>query len=102
MTSCLLSCAMFKALHKWGLLLKERICSKGSKFFPVIADPPEKGGKNKNGRVASSGCVPIHLNPIALRMAKILNPIALRMAKTPQSFGHSECNRVKPDTMATS
>ena len=24
------------------------------------------------------------------------NPIALRMAKTPQSFGHSECNRVNP------
>ena len=24
-----------------------------------------------------------------------LNPIALRMVKTPQSFGHSECNRVK-------
>ena len=25
----------------------------------------------------------------------VFNPIALRMAKTPQSFGHSECNRVK-------
>ena len=24
-----------------------------------------------------------------------INPIALRMAKTPESFGHSECNRVK-------
>ena len=23
------------------------------------------------------------------------NPFALRMAKTPQSFGHSKCNRVK-------
>ena len=23
----------------------------------------------------------------------MFNPIALRMAKTPQSFGHSECNR---------
>ena len=26
-----------------------------------------------------------------------LNLIALRMTKTPQSFGHSECNRVKGD-----
>ena len=24
-----------------------------------------------------------------------VNPIALRSAKTPQSFGHSECSRVK-------
>ena len=24
-----------------------------------------------------------------------VNPTALRMTKTPQSFGHSECNRVK-------
>ena len=24
-----------------------------------------------------------------------LNPITIRKAKTPQSFGHSECNRVK-------
>ena len=24
-----------------------------------------------------------------------INPVALSMAKTPQSFGHSECNRVK-------
>ena len=46
-------------------------------------------------------------NPFALRMAKtpqsfghskcnrVFNPFALRMAKTPQSFGHSKCNRVK-------
>ena len=26
---------------------------------------------------------------------QIRNPTALRMAKTPQSFGHSKCNRVK-------
>ena len=28
-----------------------------------------------------------------------INPIALRMAKTPLSFGHSECNRVKVETI---
>ena len=26
---------------------------------------------------------------------RMLNPIALKMAKTPESFGHSECKRVK-------
>ena len=29
-----------------------------------------------------------------LKILHLINPIALRMAKTPQSFGHSECNRV--------
>ena len=50
----------------------------------------EKGGKNVNGKVASpnSICIFIHLNPVALRMAK-----------TPLSFGHSECNRVKARTI---
>ena len=28
---------------------------------------------------------------------RIFNPVALRTAKTPQSFGRSECNRVKID-----
>ena len=33
-----------------------------------------------------------------LRLKKFMNsnPIALRMAKTLWSFGHSECNRVRP------
>ena len=33
------------ALQKWNLLLKERICSYGSKFFPLSVDSTEKGGK---------------------------------------------------------
>ena len=41
------------SFQKMGLLLKERICSCRSKFFPLRVDPIEKGGKNKDGRVAS-------------------------------------------------
>ena len=42
----------------------------------------EIAGKIENGRVVPPD--PVHLNPIALRMAK-----------TPQSFGHSECSMVR-------
>ena len=35
-----------EALHKWGLLLKERIYSKGSKFSALKLITTEKGGKN--------------------------------------------------------
>ena len=40
----------------WGLLLKERICSYGSKFFLFKVRPIEKVGKKnkKNGTVAFS------------------------------------------------
>lgn len=32
-----------------------------------------------------------------LQHYSLFNPIALSMAKTPQSFGHSECNRIITD-----
>ena len=41
-------------------------------------------GRNEYGRAASSENLQVHLNPIALRMAR-----------PPKSFGHAECNRVK-------
>ena len=44
----------------------------------------KKDGKNKTGKVASSESLTSHLNPIALRKAKIA-----------YNFGLSECNRVK-------
>ena len=47
---------------KWGLLLKERICSSWSKFFSVRVDPTEMGGKNENDRVASPESILIYLN----------------------------------------
>ena len=50
-----------ESFQKMGLLLKERICSYRSKFFPLRVNPIEKGGKNKDGRVASPKSVPIHL-----------------------------------------
>ena len=31
------------SLKIWGLLLKERICSQGSKFFPLRVAPSEEG-----------------------------------------------------------
>ena len=41
-----------KGFPEWDLLLKQRIYSKGSKFFSLRVDP-EMEGKNENGRVAS-------------------------------------------------
>ena len=38
---------------KQGILLKERICSDGSKFFSLRVDPNEMVGKKENDRVAS-------------------------------------------------
>ena len=60
------------------LLQEEQILSIQS------CSPPDKRGKNVNGRVASPESVPIHLNPIALRKAKIV-----------YNFGLSESNRVQ-------
>ena len=42
-----------RTFPKWGLLLKERICSSRSKFFPLRVVPIDKGSKNENGRVMS-------------------------------------------------
>ena len=36
-------------LPEWDLVLKERICSKGSDFFPLTVDT-EKGDKNENDK----------------------------------------------------
>ena len=47
---------------KWGQLLKEWICSDGSKFFPFWDDPIHIGGNNENDRIASPEIVPIHLD----------------------------------------
>ena len=41
-------------------LLKDRICSSGSKFHPVRADPLENAGKKDNDRDSSPENVPIH------------------------------------------
>ena len=46
------------------LLLKERICSKGSKLFPLRVDPTEE--REIKGRVASHESVTIHLTDVAL------------------------------------
>ena len=51
---CKSLCRM-KFADQSGLLLKERICSKRSKFFPLRVDP-----RIENGRVASLETVPIH------------------------------------------
>ena len=71
-----------EALSKWGLLSKERICSKRSKFFPLRVDLHWDGRQNENGRVASPESVSIHHNPTALRKAK-----------TVYNFGLSECKK---------
>ena len=53
--------------------------------------PVEKRCKNETVIVASPESVPNHLNPVALRKAKIVC-----------NFGLSECNRVKIYNSATS
>ena len=50
-----------KIFPQWDLILKLRICSSRSKFFPLRVDPLQKEGKNENERVASPESVPIHL-----------------------------------------
>ena len=59
MTSCLFWPG--RNSYQWGQLLKERICSWRSKFFPLRVDPTEKGSKNENGRVAAAESVLNHL-----------------------------------------
>ena len=55
-----------KVFPKWGLLVKERICSSGSRFFPYIGVfPVYMGGNSENDILdvgASPESVPIHLN----------------------------------------
>ena len=46
---------------KWDLLLKERICSYWSKFFPLKVDPHLVRGLNEYAEVASPESVCIHL-----------------------------------------
>ena len=38
-------------LSNWGELLKERICSYRSKFFPSRVNPIKQGGKNENAEL---------------------------------------------------
>ena len=59
MVSCLLS---FKRNPKQGLLLKKRICSLGSKFFPLKVESHWEEEQNENGRSAFPGSVPTYLN----------------------------------------
>ena len=47
---CDLLFASLEALPKCGLLLKERICSLRSTFFPLRVTPVEQGSKTANGR----------------------------------------------------
>ena len=58
-----------EALTKAGRCLKKRICSYGSKFFPLRIDPYWEWRENENDRIASSETVTIHimfeLNPEA-------------------------------------
>ena len=46
MTSCFLP-RMTKSCLKWDLILKVRICSDRSKFFPLRVDPCKKGANVK-------------------------------------------------------
>ena len=49
-------------LPNWGLLSKERICSKRSKFLPLRVNPLEKGSRYINDRVIFPESVPYALS----------------------------------------
>ena len=69
-----------------NLFSKERIFCKPAnkeKIFFFVRVRKWKGGKEENAKVASPESVPIHLNPVALRKAKII-----------YNFGLTECNRI--------
>ena len=57
------SCLFFRSYSpsKIVLLLKERICSQGSKLFPLSVDSVKKGGKTEIAIVASQESAPILL-----------------------------------------
>ena len=57
-----------ETIQKQGQLLKERICSCRSKFFPLRADPFEKGDKNQSVAVASPASEPFTKYPKYLGM----------------------------------
>ena len=46
-----------ETLPKWSQLIKKRICSLGSKFFPLRVDSIEKVGQNVKERDVSPGSV---------------------------------------------
>ena len=47
---------------KWGLFLKERICSMGANSFSYEMTPIIMSGNNENDRVALPESIPIHFN----------------------------------------
>ena len=49
------------SLSKWGLLLKQRICSDEANVFLYEMTPIYKGSNNKNDSFASLEILPIHL-----------------------------------------
>ena len=58
-------------LSKYGLLLNERICSCGSKFFPLTIDPPPvKAGNSQTNRVVSPARVHNHLVKQGIKVSK--------------------------------
>ena len=51
------------AFSKWGLLLKERICFQGSKFFLLRVDSPGKGGNKDRSKLLPLKVYPFTIIP---------------------------------------
>ena len=83
----------FAFLLGGGQLLKKRICSCRSKFFPLRVDPIWFDFYVQGSKLEETKVVSIYKSGRKSWCTHTRNPIALRMAKTPRSFGHSECNR---------
>ena len=63
MTSCFLSCTVNSFQKGGGVFsLKKEFAPVGANSFVEELTPFEKGGRNKNGRIASPESVPIYLN----------------------------------------
>ena len=85
--TCMISCLLlwFGSSLKWGLLLKERICSQRSKFFPLRVDPSQRS-KFFPLRVdpsQRSKFFPLRVDPSLQRGIKIIKMLTLKIYPSP-------------------
>ena len=71
-----------QTLENWGLTLKERICSTGSKFFPLKVAPHKEGGMP---RLSLYKVHPFPLNKIKYSFCRLRKPI-LKVPDIPRPF----------------
>ena len=71
-----------KVFSKWGLLLKERICSLGSKFFSLRVDPKWDGRQ----KIKIKELLPLKVYQFNFRHTVYLSPVTSKMQDRSISF----------------